>query len=106
MAGGLGDSGRRSWTAGEVVRPCVLGSGRRLREGCELGSAAGAGQGWFQRSCQSASLAAMISVIARANCASRWAADRSVLRRSWPWLDSHELVRSTVQRSEARRFRR
>ena len=103
MVGGLGDGDRRSRRAGDVVWPCVVGSGRGLGEVCELGSAAGEGQGRFQRSCQSMSLEVMISVIARASCASRWMLLRSVLRRSWPWSESHELVRSTVQRSPGSR---
>ena len=37
--------------------------------------------------------------MARANWASRWAVFRSVLRRSAPKFDSHELVRSTGQRN-------
>jgi hypothetical protein len=40
----------------------------------------------------------MIRATARANWARRWGTNRSVFRRSWPKLESHELVRSTGQR--------
>ena len=37
-------------------------------------------------------------VMARSSWASRWAVVRSVLRRSWPTFDSHELVRQRLHR--------
>jgi len=47
---------------------------------------------------QSMSLAVSSSVTASAICASRCEGERSVLRRSWPKFESHELVRSTGHR--------
>jgi hypothetical protein len=47
---------------------------------------------------QSMSLAVSSSVTASAICASRFEGERSVLRRSWPKFESHELVRSTGHR--------
>jgi hypothetical protein len=44
------------------------------------------------------SLAVMITAMASANSLMRWAVLRSVLRRSCPKFESHELVRSTGQR--------
>ena len=44
------------------------------------------------------SLTVMIRATARANCARRCEMNRSVLRRSWPKFESHELVRSTGHR--------
>ena len=40
----------------------------------------------------------MIAAMAKASCPRRALVSRSVLRRSCPKLDSHELVRSMVQR--------
>ena len=44
------------------------------------------------------SLMVMIKAMASASCPRRALVLRSVLRRSWPKFDSHELVRSMVQR--------
>jgi hypothetical protein len=49
----------------------------------------------FHRLAHFTSLIVMMSAIARASAAARWIERRSVLRRSWPKFDRHELVRST-----------
>ncbi len=48
------------------------------------------------------SLPAIKMVVAKQSAAWRWRRRRSVLRRSWPQFDHHELVASTIQRSPSR----
>ena len=48
------------------------------------------------------SFIAIKMVVAKQRAACRWRVRRSVLRRSWPKFDNHELVASTIHRSPSR----
>ncbi|MGH8721941.1 MAG: MFS transporter, partial [Burkholderiales bacterium] len=81
-----------------VVSAYVLGYGGFLLLGGRLEAQRIGDRSGDQRFRQSMSLAVSRKTTARASWARRWTLRRSVLRRSWPKFDSHELVRSTGQR--------